>query len=254
MVDAVTGNTGVAGMYALQQVYSAARPQQIQQLQGTQAAEAQRLQDYKPATSGGGAEGRMQQPVKRLSDDSSMFLDEYTSAMGDVAKTAKAYAGATGPNRGADEAVSSMQDLVGAYNAAVQHLSGNTGRGAGVTDQLDRMASALPDEAAMQQLGLSANADGTLGFDASRMYETFARQDEGEISALGSATGEDGFAARLAESARAGFAEPAGRLVANDLAQAGAANPADQFSIYSKSGVQTFNNVAPAGVMMNFAV
>lgn len=254
MVDAIMGGSGLAGVYAMQQAYQAVHnPAQVSRSQEPRAVETRNLQDYKPAPAAPAAE-RIQQPAKRLADEAVQFLGDYTSGLNTVGKAAKGLAGAA-RSGGADEMAASMQELVGAYNTSVLNMGQNAGRGAGVSGQLDRMAGALPDDAAMKDLGLTANDDGTLGFDAQRMFESLETQGGDMFQRLQEeVVGEDGFAARIAESARAGLEESAGRLLANDLAQGGAQSPTNQFNLYTQSGVQTYNNAAAAGVIMNFAV
>lgn len=253
MVDAIMGGSGAAGIYAMQQGYQAVRqPAPVSRAQAAQAAETRKLPDYKPASAA--AAEQVRQPSKRLTNDAVQFLDDYTSGLNAVGKAAKGLAGAA-QSGGVDEMAASMQELVGAYNTSVLHMGRNADRGAGVSGQLDRMAGALPDNASMLDLGLTANDDGTLGFDAQRMFESLGTQSEDLLQRLQEeVAGEDGFAARLAESARTGLEESAGRLLANDLMQGGAQSQMNQFSLYTQSGVQTYNNVAAAGVIMNFAV
>lgn len=210
--------------------------------------------------------------VATMKKDAAAYLDSYTSAMGDVLKAAGKLA-----NGGLQKMLTNsdgemtedtlknvtdaVQNMVDAYNRAINLLGDNSARGRGNSAQFDRMAGQPPlAEFGLETLGITVGKSGALTLDAEALKAAFtdadARDDKGaQMSFIKGLVGE--LASNISSDASAGMNVSAQSLIGNSLTEIKsgevAANPYADMYTYIRGNPMLMSNQAALS-MMNFTV
>lgn len=208
--------------------------------------------------------------ITALGEGTADFLKQYTAGLNDTAKAARAvaendFAAMARDDAGnvaaktVDKSVDAVRGMVDSYNASLQTLRDNAGRGSGVQDVQTRMTGGVQVSTELEEMGLSVNEDGTLALDEERLAETLRTADDEQLARLDELMrGEDGLAGTIRQSAKEALKQPAGRLVENDLAKMQSAQAEDPVRNYAMGqrggGAYAMNNNAALGMMMNMLV
>lgn len=207
--------------------------------------------------------------VQSLKEDSAQFLDSYTKGMKTMGAAADKVRG-TGlqsllytkegnvTENTVKKTVSAVKNMVQEYNTNVKTLNDNAGRGSGVVRQISRMVDDPAPLSSMQMVGLTVEKDGSLVLDEEKLTTALTDETPGQRrlaeEILG---GGSGIAQGIKKDAEAGARASAASLIENDLAEMKsirADNSIRTMFAYTRQGAYSMNNLAAAGMLMNFTV
>lgn len=207
--------------------------------------------------------------VQSLKADSAQFLDQYTLQMKSLQSSASKLLGdqldkllydKSGQitDETVKDTVEAVQAMVDSYNSSLRLLNDNADRGAGVMDQIARMATDPAPAEAMKLVGVSVNDDGSLVLDAQQMTDALKTGNSDQLKLYKEIIGgSTGLALGVQKDARAGLSASAGSLIGNDLAVMQGIrqeDPLRSMASFAGTGAYALNNMAAAGMMMNFLV
>lgn len=151
------------------------------------------------------------------------------------------------------DAAESMADqlsgMVGKYNDMLSFLTGNSQRGTGVMNQLNRMLELPRSGDALERIGITRVLDGALNLNRSAFIDQSRREPLFTNQIV-----ED-FAEDLRASAREGMKESSGSLVGPleyvARSESKQLDPVNVLSTYSRNGMYNLMNLYAAGVLLN---
>lgn len=211
--------------------------------------------------------------LQTLKKDSADFLTAYTDKMTSMDGAAKAVQGRNFDKLVGDvssgelteeamkKTTDAVQNMVNAYNDALDTLSDNAGRGSGVARQLDRMSRSPEAEASMKLIGITRGENGKLSLNQDQLTSALSLAAAGDAR-VGNTARMDlikdivsgGIASGIRDNAQAALNTPANTLISNDLAEMqNQQSPVNMNHIYTRSGAQGMMDMGVAGLLMNLS-
>lgn len=179
------------------------------------------------------------------SDSNSIMVDDGISAL----LKGTGVANISSITDAAESMADRLSDMVGKYNDTLSFLMGNSQRGTGVQNQLNRMQEFPRSGDMLERIGITRVRDGVLNLDRSVFIDQSRRAPSLTNQIL------QDFAEDLRTNAREGMKESSGSLVGPleyvARAESKQLDPVNVLSTYSRNGVYNLMNLYAAGVLMN---
>ena len=147
--------------------------------------------------------------------------------------------------------VSAMENLVKSYNNAISLLGSNSDRGTGVSNQLDRLTSALGSNQSLEYMGLSIDKNGSLVLDKEKLLQNLENDPEYTKDLL---SGSFGIAQSLYSRSENALNTSVNSLVNTDIktAQQQSWNdPISYLNNFVRSGAYNAMNYYAVGMMVD---